>query len=185
MVTWSGRARTRPAEAVWREPSPGFRRWEKSIVLGTGSEVWESSTREVLRWGVKTRSGFSIRPAATVTAGDRPVIMAHAFGLSIREPVEVVEVVELPDRVGFAYRTLPGHPVSGEEAFIVHRDGGAVLLTIRSLTRPADALPWKLLYPVLLMAQSVARRRYARALRLRATRRLGGRSRRDEGRSTT
>ncbi|MGN6124983.1 MAG: DUF1990 family protein [Humibacter sp.] len=165
-----GPTRTRPADAVWREPSPGFRRWERSTVLGDGPEVWEWASTQVLRWGVKTRSGFSVAPATTVTAGSRPVIVAHPFGLSVREPVEVVEVVELPDRVGFTYRTLSGHPISGEEAFIVHRNSGVVTLTIRSLTRPGHQLHWKLLYPTLLIAQTVARRRYLRALRLRATR---------------
>jgi uncharacterized protein (UPF0548 family) len=39
----------------------------------------------------------------------------------VREPVRVVAVADLPDRRGFAYDTLPGHPVTGEEAFIAHR----------------------------------------------------------------
>ena len=82
----------------------------------------------------------------------------------------MVDVVETSTRVGFAYRTLPGHPVSGEEAFIVHQEGGAVLLTIRSLTRPAERAGWRLLYPVLLVAQRIARRRYRRALRVRPVR---------------
>lgn len=94
----------------------------------------------------------------------RPVITAHPLGVSIHEPVEVVDVVQTADRVGFAYRTLPGHPVSGEEAFIVCRDGEQVVLTIRSLTRPADKGPWQLAYPVLLLAQKVTRHRYMRAL---------------------
>lgn len=156
--------RTRPAEEVWTDPGRGFRRWETSVVLGTRAEVWEWATTQVLRWGVKTRSGFSVEPAAKVARGERPVITARPFGLAIREPVEVVDVVEASTRVGFAYRTLPGHPVSGEEAFIVHQEGGVVLLTIRSLTRPAEIVGWRLLYPVLLVAQTVARRRYRRAL---------------------
>jgi len=155
---------------VWRESPHGFRRWEKTATLGTGDGVWDWATTEVLRWGVKTRSGFSVIPARRVTSGARPVIFAHPFGLSIREPVEVLDVVTTPDRVGFAYRTLPSHPVSGEEAFIVHRNSGVVLLTIRSLTRPAPSFHWKLLYPALLVAQAIARRRYLRALRVRAAR---------------
>jgi uncharacterized protein (UPF0548 family) len=119
---------------------------------------------------VKTRSGFAVTPRGRVEPGDRPIITAHAFGLATREPVEVVDVVDTPDRVGFAYRTLPGHPLRGEEAFIVHRDAGtgAVTLTIRSLTRPAEEPRWRAAYPVLLVAQQVARRRYFRALRRRA-----------------
>ncbi len=161
---------THPADRVWAEGSHGYRRWEKSTVLGAGDAVWEWAGRELLRWGVKTRSGFSVTPEESVTPGSRPVVMAHPFGLSVREPVEVVDMVETPDRIGFAYRTLAGHPVSGEEAFIVHRDGDSVVLTIRSLTRPAPSLRWRLLYPVLLVAQRVARYRYLRALRVRATR---------------
>ena len=161
---------TRPADAVWRAQTPGLRRWETSARLGSGDELWAWAAAEVLRWGVKTRSGFSVTPPAPVTVGARPVIVARPFGLSIREPVEVVDVVETADRVGFAYRTLPGHPVSGEEAFIVHRDrdgdgNGGVILTIRSLTRPSRDLRWRLAYPALLVAQRVARRRYLRALR--------------------
>jgi uncharacterized protein (UPF0548 family) len=161
---------THPADAVWGEQGGGFRQWETSTVLGAGSDVWDWARSELLRWGVKTRSGFSVTPDEPVEAGHRPVIMAHAFGLSVREPVEVVEVVDTPERVGFAYRTLPGHPISGEEAFIVHRDAAAVVLTIRSLTRPSTTPRWRAAYPALLVAQRVARARYLRALRVRAPR---------------
>ena len=162
---WS--SMTHPSDPSWEEEVPGYGRWEKSTVLGTGTAVWEWATTELQRWGVKSRSGFSVNPEEPVTAGSRPVILAHPFGLSAREPVEVVDVVETPDRVGVAYRTLPGHPVSGEEAFIVHRDGETVVLTIRSLTRPARGAR-RLLYPAFRVAQGVARRRYLRALRVRA-----------------
>ncbi len=78
---------------------------------------------------------------------------------------QVVSVVREPLRTGFSYRTLPGHHVSGEEAFIVHRDGDAVWLTIRSLTAPAPGGGWRRLFPLLLVAQSLVRQRYRRALR--------------------
>lgn len=161
---------TRPSDEAWTNVVPGYRRWERSTTLGRGDAVWAWASTEVLRWGVKTRSGFAVSPAEPVESGSRPLIIAHAFGVAAREPVEVVEVVERPDRVGFAYRTLPGHPVSGEEAFIVHRHGEVVRLTIRSLTRASTDPRWRAAYPGLLVAQSVARRRYLRALRVRAPR---------------
>ena len=161
---------TRPASADWGAQGAGYRQWETSTVLGTGADVWDWARTEILRWRVKTRSGFSVAPDAPVAAGDRPVIRAHAFGLSMREPVEVLEVVDTEDRVGFAYRTLPGHPLDGEEAFIVHRDAETVVLTVRSLTRPSTAARWRAAYPALLVAQRVARARYLRALRVRAAR---------------
>jgi uncharacterized protein (UPF0548 family) len=52
----------------------------------------------------------------------------------------------------------------GEEAFIVPRNGDDVRLTIRSLTRAASRQPWRMLFPLLLVAQRIVRRRYLRAL---------------------
>ncbi|MEL4317466.1 DUF1990 domain-containing protein [Leifsonia sp. YIM 134122] len=146
------------------ESSP-FRRFEVSTRIGGGDEVWERASHDVLRWKVKTRSGFAVTNSESVTPGAQLIITARAVGITVREPVQVVSVIATASRVGFAYRTLPGHPVTGEEAFIVHREGEDVYLTIRSLTRPAPRQPWRALYPLLRVAQRVARRRYLRALR--------------------
>lgn len=155
---------TSPGLNVWTTESSGYRRSEVSAVIGHG-DIWERATGQVLRWGVKTASGFSVNSPDPVSPGDRVVVTAHFMGARILEPVEVITVVHQPDRVGFAYRTLPGHPVSGEEAFVVHRDGDEVRLTIRSLTGPASEQPWRALYPLLLVLQRAVRRRYLRALR--------------------
>lgn len=156
---------TDPAAEHWAGTDPAYRRSEVSAVIGRGDEAWARTSREVLRWGVKTASGFSVESAEPVTAGDRVTVTAHVLGLRVAEPVEVVTVVTMDDRVGFSYRTLPGHPVSGEEAFIVSRSHDEVRLTLRSLTRAALQQPWRALYPLLLVAQRVAKRRYLRALR--------------------
>jgi len=156
---------TRPDLEIWSWSDSRYRRSEASAVIGVGDELWERATAEVLRWGVKTASGFTVHPAAPVMPGARVTVIARVLGIAVVEPVEVVTVVDRPDRVGFAYRTLPGHPVDGEEAFIVHRDGPDVQLTVRSLTRPASQQPWKALHPGLRIVQRVARRRYLRALR--------------------
>lgn len=155
---------TRVGQRAWRDRPAGYRSWEKSTDIGAGEQLWHWATVEVLRWGVKTRSGFTVDPEKRVAPGDRPVINAHPLGLSIREPVEVVDVVDTDTRVGFAYRTLPQHPISGEEAFIIERAGDTVTLTIRSLTRASETWHWRVAYPLLLAAQAVARRRYLRAL---------------------
>lgn len=159
---------TFPEDAVWPPNRPGYRRSEVSALIGAGEDVWVRARADVLRWRVKTASGFRVGDGgavAPVTPGERLIVTARVLGITVTEPVEVVEVVEEADRVGFAYRTLPGHPVSGEEAFIVVRDGDEVRLVVRSLTRAARQQPWRALYPVLMVAQRVARRRYLRALR--------------------
>jgi uncharacterized protein (UPF0548 family) len=127
--------------------------------------VWERATADVLCWRVKTASGFTVSSASSVRTGDRVDVTARLFCFSVLEPVEVVAVVDEPDRVGFSYRTLPGHPVCGEEAFVVSRHGDDVHLTVRSLTRAAPEQPWRMLFPLLLIVQRAVRRRYLRALR--------------------
>ncbi len=161
---------THPALADWPNAShPGFRRAEVSTRIGRGDATWARATRDVLSWSVKTRSGFLVDSPGPVAVGDRPVIRARALGISVTEPVEVVAVVNEPTRVGFAYRTLPGHPVLGEEAFIVSREdtseAAGITFTARSLTAPAPHQPWRILHPAARIAQRIAKRRYLRALR--------------------
>ena len=84
--------------------------------------------------------------------------------LKVREPIEVVAVVDEPDRQGFAYGTLTGHPLRGEEALIVERlPDGSLWLTVRSATRRQTGR-WGWGYPAVLVAQRFYRRRYLRAL---------------------
>jgi uncharacterized protein (UPF0548 family) len=159
---------TRPGEERWAPPA-GFRTYERTQVLGSGEPLWSAASAAVLEWGIKTRSGFTVDPAGTrVRLGANFWLVARSGPLAVHEPVRVVAVVEQPDRCGFAYGTLEGHPVSGEEAFVVHRTGdGEVALTLRSLTR-APRGRWRLAFPAALVAQRWYRRRYLRALRPRA-----------------
>lgn len=166
------RSLTAPARSSWSWNHGSHQGWSGTALLGAGDEVWRRVSRDVLAWKVKTRSGFTVDAEGPVVAGQRVEVTAHFLGFTVVEPVEVLDVVVEPDRVGFSHRTLPGHPVSGEEAFIVHRErgrsgsgSGDVYLTIRSLTRAAPQQPWKALFPALAAAQKFVRRRYLRALR--------------------
>jgi uncharacterized protein (UPF0548 family) len=164
-LTYHPAGATHPADPQWRTAPPDFRRFERTIPIGHGPEFWNGVSLEVLRWAVKRRSGFRVTPTGRVTEGARYRITAGWGPIRVHELVRVVEVVDLPDRCGFAYGTLPGHPVSGEEAFIVHRDpDGTVHLTLRSLTRPAPTGPWRWAFPILRLAQSFYRRRYLNVL---------------------
>jgi uncharacterized protein (UPF0548 family) len=155
----------------WRATLPyGFRGSERRARLGSSS-VWSFASTEVMRWGVKTRSGFAVeseRPIgpspAAVVSGARYWLIAHLGPLRIHEPVQVIAVVDEPDRKGFAYGTLTGHPVSGEEAFLVDREpDGSVYLTVRSLTqRPIGT--WRAIHPLMPVAQYLYSRRYLRSL---------------------
>ena len=107
---------------------------------------------------------FADTGARLVRAGDSAVLLLGVGALSIREPVRVLSVVDEPTRRGFSYGTLPGHPLSGEESFIVEQFGdGSVWLTIRSISRPA-ATGWWILLPFLRLAQLWFLSRYEHAL---------------------
>lgn len=174
-LTYEHVGATRPADVDWppaAAPS-GFRRHTSTVLIGRDDDgsagaVWRAASAAVLAWGVKTRSGFTVHPPpgpGGVREGEEVWLRAALGPFTVREPVRVVAVVDTVDRAGFAYGTLHGHPVSGEEAFVVHRGAdGRVHLTLRSLTRAAPRGPWRAAFPALLVAQRVYRRRYQRAL---------------------
>ena len=74
-------------------------------------------------------------------------------------------MIDEPGRCGFAYGTLPGHPESGEEAFIVEIDeADEVWFTVRAFTRPGTLLA-RISGPLGRGAQRLMARRYTRAMR--------------------
>jgi uncharacterized protein (UPF0548 family) len=158
---------TAPAERDWSTQVHGFHGYAKTVRIGQGESTWVAAKDAVLAWQVKTRSGFAVPlgpPDGRVRVGERYWIIARVGPVLIREPVEVVAVVDGPDRCGFAYGTLAGHPVAGEEAFIVQRaPDGAIWFTLRSLTRSPTGR-WRWAFPLALLAQHWYRRRYLRAL---------------------
>lgn len=170
MTNHSNADSTCVADERWSGVPSGFRPYEHTVHIGDSDAQWFRATEAVLAWGVKTRSGFAVRPS---TGTDMRVVedadytlVASVGPFRIREPVRIVSVVDLPDRCGFAYATRPGHPVTGEEAFIVHRSpDGRVWFTLRSLTQPGRGR-WRLAFPAILIAQRWYRLRYVRAMRL-------------------
>ncbi|MEL7974655.1 DUF1990 domain-containing protein [Isoptericola sp. F-RaC21] len=158
---------TAPAAEDWRPPE-GWRAFERTVHLGVGPQVWDDASEAVLSWGVKTRSGFAVdpplEPGVPARRGQRSWLVAGVGPFRVREPIEVVDVIATERRAALSYGALEGHPVTGEEAFIVHRDDdGCVSMTLRSLTRPGRGL-WRVPFPVILVAQRLYRRRYLRAL---------------------
>lgn len=163
-LTYTTVGATRPGQVVWRDHPAGFRRHESVVRIGDGPICWEDASTAVLEWVVKTRSGFTVEPPGVAVGADRRWLTARLGPFRVREPVKVIAVVDRSDRRGFAYGTLDGHPVTGEEAFIVTRGpDGSVWLTIRSLTSPGRGA-WRAAYPLALVAQRLYRRRYVRAL---------------------
>ena len=105
---------------------------------------------------------FSADGTALIRPGDTALLKWVLWPARI--PARVVYVVDEPDRKGFAYGTLPGHPERGEESFIVERrTDDSVWLVIRAFSRPSNAFFWAA-YPALRMLQAIFTARYERAL---------------------
>ena len=89
----------------------------------------------------------------------------HAFGQTVHAPVRVVSIIDETDRKGFAYGTLEGHPLSGEESFVVERTSdGSVWLQVRQFSQPASR-KWALVAPFLRRQQRTMAAKYLAALR--------------------
>ena len=162
-LTYADVGVTDPASSEW---AAGPHRFQKTVLVGRGEECWVASREALMAWQVKIRSGFQVVGEGGPVEAGRDYELAFRIGpLTVREPIRVVAVVDEPARCGFAYGTRRGHPVSGEEAFIVDRDAsGEVSFTRRSLTMPARG--WRAVaFPVFITAQRVFRGRYLAALK--------------------
>ncbi|GIM68765.1 hypothetical protein Aco04nite_12180 [Winogradskya consettensis] len=114
-----------------------------------------------MTWQMHRDAGLRVAAGADRAA---PGVEVTLHLLVVRIPCRVVYVLDEPDRRGFAYGTLAGHPEQGEEAFEVYRTAeGAVRARIRAFSRPATLLT-KVGGPVATMVQDYMTGRYLRAL---------------------
>lgn len=119
---------------------PGYRHVRRSRLLRRRD--FDAAADDLLTWGVHRRAGLRV-PGDTPRAAPGSRVRA-SFGVGpLRAPIpcEVVYVVDEPDRRGFAYGTLPGHPVRGEELFVITRQSfGRLRFEIVAFSRPANLL---------------------------------------------
>ncbi|WP_427885345.1 DUF1990 family protein [Kribbella sp. GL6] len=159
------------------ETPEGLHRLEYRERIGDGDEVFQRAADALLAWRMQRAAGLPM------TATDAPPkVGTNSLGvlgpgllsrrlqgrLGLPVPCRVVWTVNEPDRIGFAYGTLEGHPESGEESFLVTRAPDGVYVAIRAYSRPAT---WytRLAGPVTRKAQHYAATRYAAALRRLST----------------
>jgi uncharacterized protein (UPF0548 family) len=145
-------------------PPPGFTHLHETAVIGLGDAAFERAAEALMTWRMHAGAGLRVRSSSS-RAGLGEVVLCRLGPLHI--PCRVVWVLDEPDARGFGYGTLPGHPVAGEESFVVRREDGTVTLTVSAYSRPALALS-RLAGPVGRRAQRLAVRRYAASLRRQA-----------------
>jgi uncharacterized protein (UPF0548 family) len=141
--------RLREAELTYGEAGqtagalpPSYHHLRRSSVIGSGADVFADAANALISWQAHLRAG--LRVAATAATAEPGIVVLLGLGagpIRIAAPCRVIYAVDEPQRRGFAYGTLPGHPERGEEAFIIeqHRDG-AVTFTITAFSAPATLL---------------------------------------------
>jgi uncharacterized protein (UPF0548 family) len=152
--------------SVLGELPPGYHHLDERFVIGDGQDAFDAAAAALMSWGLQRRSGLAVSASADeIETGGVAVVRIRFGPLFVRAPVRVVAVVAEPDRRGFVYGTLPGHPECGEELFEVAQDeDGVVRLHVRAFSRHGTALS-RLLGPVAGLLQRYVTRRYGRALR--------------------
>jgi uncharacterized protein (UPF0548 family) len=143
----------------------GYHHLTQTTVIGDGRRAFEYAAGLLMCWGVQRGTGITVAASAPTVEDGAVAVLRLGWGpLAVRAPVRVVAVVDEPDRRGFAYGTLPGHPESGEESFIVeYAADGVVSLRIVAFARPRS-WPARVAGPLGRLVQRAVTRRYGRAL---------------------
>ena len=120
----------------------GYRHSERRVRVGKGREAFDLAADAVLSWQVHRGAGLSVLASGErAEPGEVAIVRLTAGPLRLDGPNRVVAVLDEPDRRGFAYGTLDGHPERGEQAFIVTIDEqDVVTFTVRSFTARASLL---------------------------------------------
>lgn len=150
------------AGATAGPPPPGYHHLGFATQIGAGHKRFEEAADALMHWGMQRGAGLRVRPSSEVVTVGAVALVGIGF---VWAPCRVVYVIEEPDVRGFAYGTLPGHPESGEERFVVRYDPvtAAVFAEVSAFSRPVK---WwaKAGGPLTTLAQRVIAKRYVRAV---------------------
>jgi uncharacterized protein (UPF0548 family) len=154
------------------ELPPGYQHLRHRACLGAAP--LPAVGNAILGWRMHRAAGARVTASAPRAAPGVDLTVGLGLGpLRINAPCRVVWTVTEPDRVGFAYGTLPGHPERGEESFVAERGpDGRVWFTVTAFSRPARWFT-RAGGPVVVLFQRAYARRLATVLR-----RLSGSARR-------
>ena len=149
-----------------RTQPPGYRHDRLTETLGRGEEVWSRAQEAVRRWRAHRHAGITVTPGDAPIEQGSTVLASRSLGpVLLVAPCRIVYRTDTPNRFGFGYGTLPGHPEQGEEAFHVHRHNDeTVEAEIVAFSRPAD-LPTRLAGPLAREIQKAVTRRYLQGIK--------------------
>ncbi|MFC9997536.1 DUF1990 family protein [Nocardia sp. NPDC127526] len=146
---------------------PGYHQFRLRRRIGTGRVLFEEAGAQILAYRMQKGTGI-FRGATTATAenGTDLTVFLGVGSLGITAPCRVVYILDEPNRRGFAYGTLPGHPEIGEELFAVEYDptDDSVYGVVAAFSRPGT---WytRLGGPVVRLIQHWFANRYINTIR--------------------
>ena len=156
----------RQVGATTAGPPPGAAWREQRDVVSTDPDDFPRAGEALRSWGLQRAAGLGVaatgaraEPGVTVVTATPP---PPGLPLALLVPCRVVLAVDEPRRRGFAYGTLPGHPLRGEEMFTVELDDAdRVVLRLASFSWLAG--PARLAPPAARLGQRWMNRIYARS----------------------
>lgn len=161
-LTWQLQQRSGIRVRVDDVPPPDETAYVPVVFDATGAPVAPSAPRDT------GELQYSSEGVALLTAGTTATLTLSVLGIPFQAPIRVVQLIEDQRRRGFVVGTMRGHPLSGEESFVIEQtEDGAVWINYRVFWRPGGA-GWRLVRPLLALLQRRYAARYLRALQAAA-----------------
>ena len=141
----------------------GYRHDRHEIVLPALPDAFGRGVAGIRAWAPHRGAGLTVVPAHPPEVGATVAVAVPIGPITAVAVCRIVSVVDEPDRFGFAYGTLPGHPERGEEAFLIERRNSRAVFKIIVFSRPAELLA-RLGGPVTRRIQHATTKRYLDSL---------------------
>jgi uncharacterized protein (UPF0548 family) len=157
------RANERPCSyphvgATLGDPPPGYVVDHHRLRLGAGPHAFDRARAALRGWAMFRVGWVEVwPPRPPIEEGTAVAVLARGLGFWSLFACRIVRVIEgcgPVESFGFAYGTLPGHVLAGEERFLVRWDRrrGDVWYDLLALSRPAR-LAGRLGYPLVRRVQ--------------------------------
>ena len=129
----------------------GYHHLHAERVVGSGADLMERGRDAIRTWTAQAELGLVLEPTVPEFAEGSVLVFALPMKPSplwATGACRIMRIVNEPQRFGFVYGTLPHHPESGEEAFLVHhRDDDTVAFSVTAFSR-GKSLPMRAAGPI-------------------------------------
>lgn len=144
-------------------------RAEMAFTVDSGATL-HGASHALFNWNAHIGAGFLVYPPDTSACLGATILLCRKLAVGyVTLSCRVVQVINEPNRQGFAYGTLPLHLEQGEQRFVVEQESeGRVRFLIETTSRPTHPIS-RLGYPVTRLIQERAIRNYLLALATAAT----------------